>query len=552
MRLCDPKTRQETGFDHVVRSIGVATPFGMGKKKAIRAFAPGEEAALIQELDRLEAISELIVADRMKIEVLLETLAEMKDIDFTLQRSRDNVLTVVELFEVKTLLLQMGKIKELLHSLTTKKTTVPKEYIPEDTERLLDYLDPDGERINAFYIYDTFSTRLAGLRKERRELEMELRRLQKEKKKSLEIAHGISMTPKFEVTVSKSDSAFIQKLSALPELYLAEEDYVTAVFRLKESEETSALRKRMDGLTEAIEEEELAVRETLSRKVGAYSDLLRENCNRIGDLDLALGKAQYAIKRNCIRPEIIEEHLIDLINGRNLLLEEILENKGKKVCPVTISLKDGVACITGANMGGKTVSLKLVGLCAMLAQHGFFVPCEEARVGLSSYIHILVGDSQNLQRGLSSFGSEMEELKAMMDRSKDRALLLIDELASGTNPVEGMALTRSLVDYFSKKPYITLITTHFDNVAAGDNMRNLQVRGLAGADLALLEREIRYANRKQRIEVIAKYMDYRLQEVTSDAEIPKDALNIAAMLGIDEGIIQAARKHIERRTYHEG
>ena len=88
-------------------------------------------------------------------------------------------------------------------------------------------------------------------------------------------------------------------------------------------------------------------------------------------------------------------------------------------------------------MGGKTISLKLAGMVSILAQYGFFVPCAEARVGLSNYMQILIGDSQSIERGLSSFGSEMEELKEIFDNSKERSLLLIDEIASGTNPAEG-------------------------------------------------------------------------------------------------------------------
>jgi DNA mismatch repair ATPase MutS len=92
-------------------------------------------------------------------------------------------------------------------------------------------------------------------------------------------------------------------------------------------------------------------------------------------------------------------------------------------------------------MGGKTVSLKLAGMIPILAQYGFFVPADNARIGLSNYMQILIGDSQSVERGLSSFGSEMEELKEIIDRSQDRSLFLIDEIASGTNPVEGLALT---------------------------------------------------------------------------------------------------------------
>ena len=132
--------------------------------------------------------------------------------------------------------------------------------------------------------------------------------------------------------------------------------------------------------------------------------------------------------------------MLEFENGRNLQVEEILKSKGKEYCPISLSLKDGVTCITGANMGGKTISLKLSGQVAILAQYGFFVPAEKARVGLSNYMQILIGDSQSVERGLSSFGSEMEELKEIFDHGTERSVILIDEIASGTNPVEGLNL----------------------------------------------------------------------------------------------------------------
>ncbi|MCF0143860.1 MAG: DNA mismatch repair protein MutS, partial [Firmicutes bacterium] len=231
--------------------------------------------------------------------------------------------------------------------------------------------------------------------------------------------------------------------------------------------------------------------------------------------------------------------------GRHLQVEEITKSKGGEYCPVSLSLKDGVTCITGANMGGKTVSLKLTGMIAILAQYGYFVPAEKARVGLSNFMQILIGDSQSIERGLSSFGSEMEELKEIMDNAKDRSLLLIDEIASGTNPVEGLALTKSIVDYLKEQNFISLITTHFETVTDDEDIVNMQVTGLANADFNKLNKEIRYANRRERIGIIQRYMDYRLREVGRRQEIPKDALNIAKMLGIDNTIIEKAKQYIK-------
>jgi len=345
--------------------------------------------------------------------------------------------------------------------------------------------------------------------------------------------------------VSRTSAEQIKMIREIPELAQSDEDYVSVTFSIKNTEEIDALLRDMDKALEMIEEQELIVRETLSGEIGGYSKELLDNCEKIGELDIAVSKAVYALKSNCTTPEIVEEHVIEITEGRHLQVEELLNSKNRDYCPISITLSDGVTCITGANMGGKTVSLKLVGLVSLLAQNAFFVPCQKAVIGLSNYMQILIGDNQSLERGLSSFGSEMEVLKEILDNRKDRSLFLIDEIASGTNPLEGFALTKSLVVYLKDKPYISLITTHFDSVAEGGDVNNMQVVGLANADFDKLDREIRYSEKRERINIISKYMDYRLDQVTKDKKVPKDALNIAKMLGINEEIIENAKKYLE-------
>ncbi|MDO4396771.1 MAG: DNA mismatch repair protein MutS, partial [Clostridia bacterium] len=322
-------------------------------------------------------------------------------------------------------------------------------------------------------------------------------------------------------------------------------DYMSATFQLKLNDEAYAYMGKIEELNGEIEVEEELIRKDLSEKIAQYSDVLLENCTKIGALDLALAKAYFFIERNLTRPEIVAEHVIEFIDGRNLAVEEVVKKKGKEYCPVSLSLRDGVTVITGANMGGKTISLKLAGQVAILAQYGFFVPAVKAKVGLSNYMQMLIGDSQSVERGLSSFGSEMEELKEILDKGEDRSLILVDEIASGTNPTEGTALTKSLVDYLIERPYISLITTHFETVTEREGVVNMQVRGLADCDFVLLGRELQYANRKDRINIISKYMDYRLCKVENEKQVPKDALNIATMLGIDKVIIDGAKKYIK-------
>ena len=539
LRLANPKTRRETGLDYVISAMNLLTPFGAKQIKEQKPFFPGQEKDLEEELDRIERMVETAAANKSDISGLQETFMMTKDNTFTIERSGNSVLSVVEIFELKNLMLLMEKIRTI-----SGRIDLPAEYVPETVTELLDVLDPSGDRLNTFYIYDSFSEKLAELRREKKNMEREIRGRQKALRKEIREKHGLSLTPKFDITVSKTDSASIEMIEEISELTKSDEDYMSVTYMLVPDEEVREFMRQVDDITADIEEEELIVRERLSKEIHKHSTLLLENCDRIGRLDIILAKALYAASHGCVKPQVVREHVVEFEDGRHLQVEEVIKKKGGEYCPVSISLADGVTCITGANMGGKTISLKLVGMVAILTQYGYFVPCSRAKVGLSNFMQILIGDSQSIERGLSSFGSEMEELKEIIDNSKDRSLLLIDEIASGTNPVEGLALTKSIVDYLKGKTIISLITTHFETVTADKDVVNMQVTGLANVDFEKLNREIRYANRRERINIIQRYMDYRLKRVDNATEIPKDALNIAKMLGIDNSIIEKAKQYI--------
>ncbi len=562
-RLANVKTRNETGLDYVLNNLNIQTPFGKKTQKALKPFFPGEEDELREELKLLAELKELCLNNQRTIELLGEVFMEMKDVSRTAERAERSVLTVLEIYEVKSLLLLMEKYRNLVQSdkVSTfdhaycscegasgsediRGMVVPDIYHLEDTTELLDLLDPSGDRINTFYIYDEFSEKLGELRKEKRAIEISIRKEQKEKREEIRKTHGIMLTPKFDIVISKTHADF-EKVKCIEELEMTYQDYISATFVLKPDDRVFELQKEIARLNEAIEEEEHVICSKLSASIAENKEVLMNNCEIIGLLDFGIAKAMFAIKNDCTMPEIVEEHIIEFEDGRNLQVEGILKSKGKEYCPVSISLEDGVTCITGANMGGKTISLKLAGQIPVLAQYGFFVPAKKARIGLSNYIQILIGDSQSVERGLSSFGSEMEELKEILDHSVERSLILIDEIASGTNPVEGLALSRALVDYLKTKPYITLFTTHFETVTETDDVTNLQVIGLANCDFGRLNREIQYANRRERINIISKYMDYRLDRVDENKKVPKDALNIAKMLGISSEIIEGAKKYIK-------
>lgn len=581
-RLANIKSREEVGLNHVLQNLEIMTPFARETLKVLKPFFPGEEDSLMKEFDRTEKMISFIKAYPKIVDRIQMVFMEMKDVTGTVKRSTSAVLSVVEIHEIKSLLLQLRQLRKLIvdreiddsyvscgcvnvvlkdkkneaenrpaeeepqaeNSELNEEVNLPEEYYVSDVEDILDELDPRGDRLNTFYIYDEFSDTLKEYRKEKREFEIKIRQTQKKARERLRRERGVQLTPKFDIVVARSHPD-MEKIRALSELEETDSDYMSITFRLKADEEVIRCMSEAEKLNQLIEEEEARVAEILSRKIGEHGDEILSNCKIVGELEFSMAKAIYSIKKKLVRPEMTTDHVIEFENARNIKVEEILRAKGKSFCPISLSLKDGVTCITGANMGGKTISLKLAGQVAIMAQYGFFVPAESAKIGLSNYMQILIGDSQSVERGLSSFGSEMEELKNILDMSTDRSLILIDEIASGTNPVEGLALTRSVIDYLMTKPYISLITTHFEATTEDDRVVNMQVRGLSGIDFDTLDREIRYAKRADRINIISKYMDYRLCKVEKSEQVPKDALNIAKMLGISNEIIDGAKKYIK-------
>lgn len=232
-----------------------------------------------------------------------------------------------------------------------------------------------------------------------------------------------------------------------------------------------------------------------------------------------------------------------IVNGRHPAVEERLKRENKSYKPVSVSINEGVTCITGANMGGKTVTLKMIGNLVWLAQMGLFVPAESMTLSLRAFIFVSIGDEQDVDLGLSTFGAEIIKISQAVEVSKHRGLILIDELARGTNPKEGYAISKALINRLKKNNSMTLITTHFDGLADAEDVTHLQVCGLQNVDFEKLKNEIStdVNNASIGLDLLHEYMDYRLKEIHSPEEVPKDAVRIAHLMGLNSEILDDAK-----------
>nr|WP_312576584.1 DNA mismatch repair protein MutS [Sedimentibacter sp.] len=524
-------TKRNINFDYIFNEIRPITEYGIKAKQDAKPFIKGQEAELLEEFNKIEAFLEM----RQRRDVI-DILKHIKNIIETIERAKNNqVLDEVELFEIKNFLMQIERMEK---SLRGTLISIYEDLKLSPLPQLYEILDPANEKMYTFYIYDEYSERLKNLRVQKKETDILIRRLKKEIKSELQERYNIKLNLRDEVTVSKSDKDKLDELIKEKNLRVSAENYLSIIFKIKNNEIIDEYEHKIESLTAAEEQEEYEIRQKISREIKSNYDTLIKNTKTIGRIDYIIAKANYAQKTKSVKPDITAELEIEVKNGRNLKLEKTLKEKNKEYVPIDLSLKTNVTCITGANMGGKTVSLRMIGQITSAASYGMFVPCEYARLCLFEHIHISVGDDQSIEKGLSTFGAEIVNLKEALENSDERCLILIDELAGGTNPKEGYAITKAVVNYLKKKDCITILTTHYDNVANDDDVKNLQVAGLNFPDLDVKEMKI------SSIDQISKYMDYRLIEVKHENFIPKDALKIAKMAGIQDKIIKDAEKYL--------
>lgn len=201
----------------------------------------------------------------------------------------------------------------------------------------------------------------------------------------------------------------------------------------------------------------------LTSMVAPYGEDIYNALILLGEIDLRFAKAQLARDMNAVRPEMNDELRIRIVRGRHPLLDKA------KAVPIDIWLGEDfkTLIITGPNTGGKTVTLKTVGLFTLMAQAGMFVPADVGtRLGVFKNVYADIGDEQSIEQSLSTFSSHMTRLVGILKNADDKSLVLLDELGAGTDPIEGAALAMSILETLYGRRSTTLATTHYSEIKA--------------------------------------------------------------------------------------
>ena len=478
MITIDFDDRERIGLRYILDGLHPCSPFGAERVRKLRFYTPEERAELETELGNAERAARSADALKPIYDRIMLVLCQLKDIRGSLRRlSEGAVLDHVELFELKGFLLRLFDLRPLSDRMIETSAIEGIDF--SDPTDALDVLDPEHTRSRGFYIPDGASEKLRAIRAEKRRLEQRL----------------------YEAAGSKKDAIKADRTRVCAE------------------EET----------------EERMIRTAMCKALLPHVPVMLSDADAAGRLDFLIQKALFAVRYECVKPEITDTAL-ELIDMRNPELVDLLKDKGREFVPVSISTDRGATVVTGANMGGKSVALKTVALNVLLFHAGFLVCAKRARLPMFRSVKMLFDDAQSMQSGLSGFGSEIVRFnRALHEVEQGYSLFLLDEFARGTNPDEGAVIVQAVTQYLNGVNAISILATHYDGVAEHARV-HYQIIGLRDIDPDAIKAELAAAA-EDGVAIIARHMNYGLYRVEGKADCPKDALHICRMLSMQPEIL---------------
>jgi DNA mismatch repair protein MutS2 len=256
-----------------------------------------------------------------------------------------------------------------------------------------------------------------------------------------------------------------------------------------EPEETIEYNNAIFSLENQEQREVQRILQALTLQLSLYSELIATYFQIVGELDFIRAKAKLGIDINGNYPSVIDKAVVKLHNACHPLLYLYNKKAGKTTVPVSITLDSvsRILVISGPNAGGKTVTLKTIGLLQLMIQSGLLVPCSpDSEFGIFKQMMIHIGDTQSIEFELSTYSSHLKSMKHFLENANGKTMFFIDELGSGSDPNLGGAFAEVILEELSKKHAMGVVTTHYLNLKVMAN----KVAGIINGAMAFDEKNL--------------------------------------------------------------
>lgn len=298
-----------------------------------------------------------------------------------------------------------------------------------------------------------------------------------------------------------------------------------------EPEETIELNNDIHELESEERKEVYRILRDLTKHLSRYADLLTTYHAIVGEYDFIRAKAVFAIDIMGEYPVVLDKALVHLVKAYHPLLYLYNKKIGKPTIPTDLTLdeKNRILVISGPNAGGKTVTMKTIGLLQMMVQSGLLVPVNpSSQFGIFKQLMIHIGDTQSLEFELSTYSSHLLSMKYFMENSNGKTLFFIDELGSGSDPNLGGAFAEVIMEELARKHAIGIVTTHYLNLKVMAN----KTPGILNGAMAFDEKNL-----------------LPLYKLTIGKPGSSYTFSIAERIGLDKRLIQKARSLVDEEHF---
>lgn len=526
------KFRAFAEFESFYARYRPLTPYGRRRREERRFIADAGE--LKAEYDLQAALGAFLAANRHKADKFRFHLRNIPEADL----SAEALSGAPGLFVARKFLINAHEAFSLLPSPLRAKFGVKWE-----SAGLLALLNKGGAG-EAFHVSDAYDEALAAERAAIAACDKALKALREKRLKALRERWGLDFTDRDFLVL---DEAAAARLGGTADLFAEPFDAGHVTVKPVYGQDYMEAAAERDRRRAREQELEAAVVRRLAAAAAAEKKNFEAYAAALARLDVAAERARLAAELKLVRPALKKPGApIVLSRARFLPLEERLREAGLKYTPMSAEFSRRASVIYGSNMGGKTVALKTLAFCQLLAQHGFFAPAAAFETQVFEAAAFIGGAEMETAGGLSSFGLEMNDFAEAHARLKSqRVLLVMDEFARTTNSEEAAALLSAILEDLAARPNAAaFLATHFSGLAAGRGAAFFKMRGFD------TEAFNEYFSGKpacglgEKLKMINRFMRYELLPADGAAEA-RDAIKIAGILGVARSIVRRAQELME-------